>query len=116
MPRSAEPPDPYRTLGVPRGAPPEQVTATYRALVLALHPDTRREPADPTRLAEVLAAYALLRDPQRRNAYDREHPEPREHSEPPPPGRVAVPVRVHHGRQAARQPDIRVGPVRHHPH
>ncbi|WP_433260293.1 J domain-containing protein [Actinosynnema sp. CS-041913] len=103
--RPAAPPDPYTTLGVPRDAPPARITASYRALLLALHPDTRREPTDPARLAEVLAAYALLRDPRRRTAYDREHPDP------PSPGEVSIPVRV----CDARHPDIQVGPVGHHP-
>ncbi|WP_121004498.1 J domain-containing protein [Saccharothrix australiensis] len=110
-----QPPDPYRALGVPRDASPARIAAAYRALVLALHPDTRSAPTDPARLAEVLAAYALLRDPERRAAHDRRHTAP---PSPDPvaaaPGPVPIPVRVRRGGQAG-QPDIRVGPVRHHP-
>src|SRR5688500_11303472 len=98
--------DPYRVLGVAQDATAAEVTASYRAKVLALHPDTRSVPADPARLAEVLAAYALLRDPERRAAYDAEH------SQPEP--RVQVRVRrvqrqpgIWPGVQ--REPDIRAG-------
>lgn len=101
--------DPYRVLGLPRDATPAHIARTYRALVLALHPDTRREPGDPTRLAEVLAAYALLRDPERRAAYDAAEPQRRAAE----PGPTRVPVRVRH-TETPRQLDLRAGPVRWH--
>lgn len=100
-------PDPYRILGVTRTAESGEITAAYRALVRALHPDTRGEPADPARLAEVLAAYHLLRDPRRRAAYDREHSPL---TPPRAPGSTSIPVRV----RSPRRPDIRVSPVRRH--
>ncbi|GHF19563.1 hypothetical protein GCM10017786_61860 [Amycolatopsis deserti] len=85
--------DPYAVLGVPREATPAEITAAYRRLVRALHPDAP-EP-DPERLAEVLAAYRELRD----------HPGPAQRTERPEPPPV---------RRAARrwEPDIRAGPVR----
>jgi DnaJ domain len=89
--------DPYRVLGVARDATPAEITARYRALLLALHPDTQSEPADPDRLAEVLAAYALLRDT----------------AQPVPAEPVPIEVRVHNERPH-HEPDIRVGPVRRH--
>ncbi|KZB79289.1 DnaJ domain-containing protein [Amycolatopsis regifaucium] len=101
--------DPYRVLGVTRTAEDGEITAAFRALVRALHPDTRREPADPARLAEVLAAYRLLRDPRRRAAYDRRHSP----AAPRDPGATPIPVRVRTGH-SPRQPDIRVSPVRRH--
>ena len=95
------PPDPHRVLGVPRDASPAQIRTAYRALLLALHPDTRAEPADPARLAQVVAAHAQLRDACRRNA------------DPQPAGNgVPIPVRVRTPRR--EQPDIRVGPVHTH--
>lgn len=106
---AAPPPDPYQVLDVSPDATFEQITAAYRVLVRALHPDTQQQPADPARLAEVLAAYALLRDPRRRAAYDAAPPAPL-----PASGATPIPVRVRHTRPQ-RQPDIRVGPVRRHP-
>lgn len=66
-----ERPDHYAVLGVPPSASDRQITAAYRRLVRSLHPDAR--PADPAaadELADVLAAYATLRDAGRRAAYD----------------------------------------------
>ena len=66
--------DPYQVLGVPPTASRTQITRAYRERLRAHHPDTRpaqaSEAADDG-LQEVLAAYALLRDPARRAEYDR---------------------------------------------
>ncbi|SDM42150.1 DnaJ domain-containing protein [Allokutzneria albata] len=92
--------DPYGVLGLSRDSSPAEITAAYRELVMALHPDARRASADPDRLAEVVAAYSVLRDAKRRAAHEATR------AEPPP---VAIPVRV-----VRPQPDIRVGPTRRH--
>lgn len=47
--------DPYAVLGVPAGAPEEEVTAAYRELAKRHHPD--RAPADGDRMREINAAY-----------------------------------------------------------
>lgn len=108
MPSPPSPPrDPHQILGIARTATPAEIAAAYRALVRALHPDAQHQPTDPAHLA----AYSLLRDPHSRATYDRQHPGT---ASPPDPGTTAVPVRVHPARPH-RQPDIRVGPVRHHP-
>ena len=65
--------DPYRTLGVDHAAEPEVVAAAYRALARAHHPDVSRREDAERRMAEINAAWATLRDPVRRAAYDREH-------------------------------------------
>jgi DnaJ-domain-containing protein 1 len=109
--RSAPPPDPYDVLGVPREATPAEIASAYRALVRRLHPDTQDRPADPARLAEVLAAYALLRDPPRRAAYDEAHPV--RATPPAAPRPTPIPVHVRPARPR-REPDIRVGPVHYH--
>jgi curved DNA-binding protein CbpA len=67
--------DPYAVLGLPPTATPDEITHAYRRQVRAHHPDTRTTrhtipPADE-QLRRVLAAYALLRDPERRARYDR---------------------------------------------
>ncbi|WP_329792033.1 J domain-containing protein [Lentzea sp. DG1S-22] len=100
--------DPHRVLGVPRDATPAQIRTAYRALLLALHPDTRAEPADPARLAQVVAAHAQLRDVCRRTTGD---PAPST-ANTPPEGGSPIPVRVRDPRRD--RPDILVGPVRSH--
>ena len=50
--------DPYAELGLPPGAPPEDVAAAYRRLAKAYHPD--RGGAEG-RMAQINAAYDLLR-------------------------------------------------------
>jgi curved DNA-binding protein CbpA len=66
--------DPYLALGVPPTATQAQITHAYRTRLRAEHPDTRRSPLSPIadeRLRRVLAAYALIRDADRRANYDR---------------------------------------------
>ncbi|MEV4019920.1 J domain-containing protein [Nonomuraea angiospora] len=63
--------NPYGVLGVESSASAEQITSAYRRLVRVLHPDVRPAgPAERERFAEVIDAYAVLRDPARRAAYD----------------------------------------------
>src|ERR1700744_887865 len=67
-------PDPYRVLGVPPTATQAEITHAYRTHLRAHHPDTRPAQSAHTAddyLRQVLAAYALLRAPARRAAYDR---------------------------------------------
>jgi len=64
--------DPYRLLGLARGATDEEIRAAYRRLAKQLHPDLnpgRRGAED--RFKQVSAAYALLSDPQKRACFDR---------------------------------------------
>ncbi|MFH1747384.1 MAG: J domain-containing protein [Planctomycetota bacterium] len=64
--------DPYKILGVARGAAQDEIKRTYRQLAKKFHPD--RNPGDKSaeqRFKEVQAAYEVLGDPQRRAQYDR---------------------------------------------
>ena len=64
--------DPYETLGVSRGASPEEVKSAYRRLARRHHPDVN--PDDPSaeeRFKEVGEAYAVLSDPEKRQRFDR---------------------------------------------
>lgn len=64
--------DPYKILGVSRGAAQDQIKRAYRRLAKEHHPD--RNPGDKgaeQRFKEVQAAYEVLGDPQRRAQYDR---------------------------------------------
>jgi DnaJ domain len=123
-------PDPYRVLGVPPTATQAEITHAYRTHLRAHHPDTRPAQSAHTaddHLRQVLAAYALLRDPSRRAAYDRlttHTPDTPPHSPPkptppdqPPAGPVHIPI-THHRHNIRTTPDppppLRAGPVRRH--
>jgi curved DNA-binding protein CbpA len=112
---AAERLDHYAVLDVPSTASVDEITRAYHRLVRRLHPDARPDDAEPEHLRAVLAAYAVLRDPARRAAYDRRRRSPtptRAPSPPPtPPRRTWTPPPQPFVRQ---QPMIRVGPVRYH--
>ncbi|MGA7327112.1 MAG: J domain-containing protein [Rhodomicrobium sp.] len=62
----------YAKLGVSPGASPEAVGQAYYNLAKAHHPDlTAGDEAKANAFAEILAAAVILRDPERRNLYDR---------------------------------------------
>ena len=105
-------PDLYQVLGVEPSASAAEITTAYRRLVRSLHPDSAADEdvADGTRLAQVLAAYEVLRDPGRRASYDERRR--RDALRRPAAGAVAIPVRhVDPGRRSP-EPMLRVGPVR----
>lgn len=66
----------YDLLGLPPDASPDEIRAAYRALARRHHPDTQHgaDPADHERsrhtMAALNAAWAVLGDPLRRQAYD----------------------------------------------
>jgi hypothetical protein len=53
--------DPHAVLGLPPGAAPDQVTATYRELAKRWHPDRGGGREADLRMAEINGAYDLLR-------------------------------------------------------
>ena len=66
--------DPYEVLGVQRDASLEQIKKAYRKRVKEWHPD-RHPPSKKDectqRIIEINAAYEILSDPERREAYDK---------------------------------------------
>lgn len=62
--------DAYRTLGVARDAPAEQIKAHHRLLQHWLHPDRLQGDDDAVFAGRVNSAWNRLRTPERRAAYD----------------------------------------------
>lgn len=63
--------DYYKVLGVDRSANAETVKKAYRKLARQHHPDISKAADASARMQEVNEAYDVLRDPERRAAYDR---------------------------------------------
>lgn len=62
--------DYYETCGVQRGATDEEIKRAYRKLARKYHPDVSKEPDAEARFKELGEAYAVLKDPEKRAAYD----------------------------------------------
>ena len=61
----------YALLGVARDAPEAEIKKAYRKLAMEFHPDRNPAPDAETKFKEITEAYEVLRDPQKRAAYDR---------------------------------------------
>ncbi|MFJ5861117.1 J domain-containing protein [Pseudarthrobacter sp. NPDC092439] len=98
-------PDHYAALGVRRDADAQEISRAYRALMRSHHPDMDNGPVPEGELLRIMQAFDVLRDPQRRAAYDQQLAAP-----------AGQPIPV---RKMRRRPDegpsgpvIRVTPVR----
>ena len=62
--------DYYTTMGVARDATPEDIKRAHRKLARKYHPDVSKEKDAEKRFKEVAEAYEVLKDPEKRTAYD----------------------------------------------
>ena len=62
--------DYYVTLGIDQSASAEEIKRAYRKQARKFHPDVSKEPNAEDRFKEVGEAYEVLRDPEKRQAYD----------------------------------------------
>src|SRR5260370_25031231 len=79
----------YETLEVERTASDAELKSAFRKLAMQWHPD--RNPHDKSsehRFKEINEAYEVLKDADKRAAYDRFGHAAFEHREPGPPGRL----------------------------
>src|SRR5688572_13150885 len=62
----------YETLGVSRGCDEKELKSAFRKLAMQLHPDRNNgDHSAEGKFKEVAEAYEILKDPQKRAAYDR---------------------------------------------
>ena len=121
-------PDYYAALRVDASASQQEISRAYRALMRNLHPDVdggspgRAETgqSDPALknsvrnndLLRIMQAFAVLRDPARRAAYDQSRASPQTETRRQASGAQSIPVRYIRSRENQPRPAIRITPVR----
>lgn len=62
--------DYYETLGIPKDASVDQIKAAYKNMAKKFHPDVNKDAGSEEKFKQVLEAYTVLSDPQKRQNYD----------------------------------------------
>lgn len=120
-------PDHYAALQVDPSASQQEIARAYRALMRNLHPDVdggspggtaagrsgsaRNNEARNNDLLRIMQAFAVLRDPGRRAAYDHSRAGSQALSHPQA-GPQSIPVRYVRRQDSQPRPIIRITPVR----
>lgn len=63
--------DYYKIMGLARDAGQDDIKRVYRKLARKYHPDVSKEPGAEEKFKEIGEAYEVLKDPEKRTAYDR---------------------------------------------
>lgn len=77
--------DYYAALGVERGASAADIKKAYRRLAQKYHPDVSKEADAEAKFKDIAEAYATLKDPEKRAAYDALGSRPQGEEFQPPP-------------------------------
>jgi len=102
--------DYYKTLGLARGASADDIKSAYRKLARKYHPDVSKEADAEARFKEIGEASEVLRDPEKRAAYDVAGDRWRSARRParlPAAARLGRRFRVQRPRRCGRQRSVR---------